>query len=71
MKNSAIIKILARTINNASQINLMKVFENFGGNFLKLTEILQKKTSRLKMMPKINGEWKYNIREVGDTVKYP
>ena len=36
MKNSAIIKILARTINNASQINLMKVFENFGGNFLKL-----------------------------------
>ena len=43
MKNSAIIKILARTINNASQINLMKVFENFGGNFLKLTEILQKK----------------------------
>ena len=71
MKNSAIIKILARTINTASQINLMKVFENFGGNFLKLTEILQKKTSRLKMMPKINGEWKYNIREVGDTVKYP
>ena len=43
MKNSAIIKTLARTINNKSQVNLMKVFENFGGNLLKLAEILQKK----------------------------
>ena len=44
MENSAIIKTLARTINNKSQVNLMKVFENFGGHLLKLAEILQKKT---------------------------
>ena len=41
MKDTAIIKTFMRTINNKSQVNLTKMFENCGTSVLKFTHILQ------------------------------
>ena len=34
-----------RTVNNKSQVNLTKLFENFGTNLHKFAQIVQEKTS--------------------------
>ena len=42
-----IIKIVIRTINNSFQVNLTKLFVNFGTNLVKFAQILKKASSHI------------------------
>ena len=84
MKDSAIIRTLMRTINNKSQVNLTKRFENFGTNLLKYAESLRKQIchryligSKIRFWSPVNivlakmcNSKIINLREVKDPVKY-